>query len=74
MLSIKLIIDLVKSSALYYGENYFGPVAKQDVKTMVHEMIGVYQERITDNTWLKEKTKEKAIKKIINTYSTCWIS
>lgn len=49
---------------LYYGENYFGPVAKQDVKTMVHEMIGVYQERITDNTWLKEKTKEKAIKKL----------
>ncbi len=49
---------------LYYGENYFGPVAKQDVKTMVHEMIGVYQERITNNTWLKEKTKEKAIKKL----------
>ncbi|MFA5470665.1 MAG: M13-type metalloendopeptidase [Acholeplasmataceae bacterium] len=49
---------------LYYGENYFGPVAKQDVKTMVHEMIGVYQERITDNSWLKDKTKEKAIKKL----------
>jgi putative endopeptidase len=49
---------------LYYGENYFGPVAKQDVKTMVHEMIGVYKERITHNTWLNEKTKEKAIKKL----------
>jgi len=49
---------------LYYGENYFGPIAKQDVKTMVHEMIGIYQERITDNTWLNEKTKEKAIKKL----------
>jgi putative endopeptidase len=49
---------------LYYGENFFGPIAKQDVKTMVHEMIGVYKERITDNTWLNEKTKEKAIKKL----------
>ena len=49
---------------LYYGENYFGPVAKEDVKTMVHEMIGIYKERITSNTWLNEKTKEKAIKKL----------
>jgi len=49
---------------LYYGENYFGPVAKQDVKTMVHEMIGVYKERINENSWLNEKTKEKAIKKL----------
>ena len=49
---------------LFYGENYFGPVAKQDVKTMVYEMIGVYKERITGNTWLNEKTKEKAIQKL----------
>lgn len=49
---------------LYYGEHYFGPVAKEDVKTMVHEMIDVYQERIADNTWLNEETKEKAIKKL----------
>jgi putative endopeptidase len=49
---------------LHYGENYFGPVAKEDVKVMVHEMIGVYQERIANNTWLNEKTKEKAIKKL----------
>lgn len=49
---------------LYYGENYFGPVAKQDVKTMVHEMIGVYKERIAQNTWLNEKTKDKAIQKL----------
>ncbi|MBU1094757.1 MAG: M13 family peptidase [Firmicutes bacterium] len=49
---------------LYYGENYFGPKAKADVKKMVHEMIGVYNDRITSNSWLKEKTKEKAIKKL----------
>ena len=49
---------------LYYGINYFGPVAKQDVKKMVHEIISIYNERITHNTWLNEKTKEKAIKKL----------
>ena len=49
---------------LYYGENYFGPVAKEDVKKMVHEIISIYQERITNNTWLKKQTKEKAIKKL----------
>ena len=49
---------------LHYGETYFGPIAKEDVKTMVHEMIGVYQERISGNTWLKEATKEQAIKKL----------
>ncbi|MDX9692273.1 MAG: M13-type metalloendopeptidase [Acholeplasmataceae bacterium] len=49
---------------LYYGENYFGPIAKNDVKTMVHEMINVYKERITSNEWLNEKTKEKAIQKL----------
>ncbi|MDY0210960.1 MAG: M13-type metalloendopeptidase [Acholeplasma sp.] len=49
---------------LYYGETYFGPVAKKDVETMVHEMIGVYEERIKNNTWLNETTKTKAIKKL----------
>jgi putative endopeptidase len=49
---------------LYYGEEYFGPKAKKDVETMVHEMIGVYQERISNNTWLEEDTKQKAIKKL----------
>lgn len=49
---------------LYYGETYFGPVAKADVKAMVHEMIGVYEERIKDNDWLNNQTKEKAIKKL----------
>lgn len=49
---------------LHYGETYFGPVAKKDVKTMVFEMIDVYQERIANNSWLNDKTKEKAIKKL----------
>lgn len=49
---------------LYYGETYFGPKAKKDVETMVHEMIGVYQERIANNEWLNDETKQKAIKKL----------
>lgn len=49
---------------LYYGETFFGPVARENVKTMVHEMMGVYQERIHNNTWLQEETKERAIKKV----------
>ncbi len=49
---------------LYYGETYFGPVAKKDVEVMVHEMIDIYQERIDNNTWLKDATKEKAIIKL----------
>lgn len=49
---------------LHYGETYFGPAAKKDVKTMVHEMIDIYQEQLTKNTWLEEQTKEKALKKL----------
>lgn len=49
---------------LYYGENYFGPVAKNDVANMVHEMIDVYKQRIESNSWLQNETKEKAIKKL----------
>ena len=49
---------------IYYGENYFGPTAKNDVKTMVHEMIEVYKERIANNTWLKKDTIQKALKKL----------
>lgn len=49
---------------LYYGINYFGPIAKEDVKKMVHEIIGVYKERITNSDWLNEQTIEKAIKKL----------
>ena len=59
---------------LHYGENYFGPVAKEEVKKMVHEIIGVYNERITHNTWLNEKTKEKAIEKTIDIICSCRLS
>lgn len=49
---------------LYYGEEFFGSKAKDDVRKMVHEMIDVYKERLHGNTWLNEQTKEKAISKL----------
>lgn len=49
---------------IYYGETYFGPKAKEDVKTMVYEMIDVYKSRISENTWLNQDTIQKALKKL----------
>ncbi|MGX7025387.1 M13 family metallopeptidase [Vagococcus hydrophili] len=48
----------------YYAENYFGQKAKQDVEDMIHEMIQIYQNRLTNNTWLEKVTKDKAILKL----------
>lgn len=59
---------LSQAVGLYYGINFFGPKAKLDVEKMVNEIIEVYKERLENNTWLDEKTKEKAILKL-NTIS-----
>ncbi len=48
----------------YYGKKYFGEKAKNDVKQMVKTMIDVYQDRLANNTWLSEATREKAILKL----------
>ncbi|USS85738.1 M13 family peptidase [Fructilactobacillus myrtifloralis] len=48
----------------YYGKRYFGPEAKADVHHMVEKMIGIYQQRLTDNQWLSAETKAMAIKKL----------
>ncbi|MBG9979673.1 M13 family metallopeptidase [Facklamia lactis] len=49
---------------IYYGEKYFGPVAKADVHEMVSNMIQVYKERLDANTWLNRETIDKAITKL----------
>ena len=49
---------------LYYGEKYFGEEAKKDVIEMVHEIIDTYKERVKNNDFLMEATKEKAILKL----------
>ncbi|GEO59381.1 M13 family metallopeptidase [Companilactobacillus bobalius] len=49
---------------IYYGKKYFGEKAKADVRGMVERMIGIYKQRLTDNTWLSQATKDKAILKL----------
>ncbi|WP_412989065.1 M13 family metallopeptidase [Pediococcus siamensis] len=48
----------------YYGKKYFGEKAKQDVHDMVVAMTGVYKERLQNNTWLSQGTREKAVVKL----------
>lgn len=49
---------------IFYGKKYFGAEAKADVTDMIHKMIKVYEDRIKQNTWLSEATKQKAIVKL----------
>lgn len=48
----------------YYGKKYFGEKAKEDVRSMVKKMISIYEQRLSQNTWLSEDTKKKAIVKL----------
>ncbi|USS89226.1 M13 family metallopeptidase [Fructilactobacillus cliffordii] len=48
----------------YYGKKYFGPKAKADVHHMVEKMIGIYEQRLANNEWLGDDTKQMAIKKL----------
>lgn len=48
----------------YYGKTYFGPQAKADVHHMVEQMIAVYKQRLTNNTWLSKATRDKAVLKL----------
>lgn len=48
----------------YYGKKYFGEKAKEDVQYMVHQMIDVYKQRLSNNDWLSQATREKAITKL----------
>ncbi|MEK8126668.1 M13-type metalloendopeptidase [Paenibacillus filicis] len=50
----------------YYGRTYLGEEAKQDVKHMVENMIGIYKKKLLNNDWLSESTKQGAIKKLDN--------
>ena len=49
---------------VYYGRTYFGEEAKKDIVELVKKIIEMYKERIRDNKFLAEKTKEKAILKL----------
>ena len=49
---------------VYYGREYFGEEAKADIVSLVKKIINMYMERMKKNTFLEEKTKEKAILKL----------
>lgn len=48
----------------YYGRKYFGETAKADVTHMVKQMVEVYKNRLHNNEWLGDATKQKAITKL----------
>ena len=49
---------------IYFGKMYFGPETKRDVEDIIKEEIAVYRNRLKNNTWLGERTKETAIRKL----------
>lgn len=49
---------------LYYGRKYFGEEAKKDVIDMVKEIVETYKKRVSENDFLSDATKEKAIVKL----------
>lgn len=46
---------------IYYGKTYLGDEAKADVISMIKKMLKVYEQRIQENTWLSEPTKNKLL-------------
>src|SRR5699024_6874121 len=50
----------------YYGVTYFGDTARQDVTVMIKTMINVYKQRLANNAWLSQATKDNAIVKLNN--------
>ncbi len=49
---------------LYYGEKYFGEEAKNDIVSIVRDIIDTYKSRIENNDFLEDSTKQKAILKL----------
>ncbi len=48
----------------YYALKYHGNEVKEDVLEMIRNIISVYNERLTNNKWLKKETIAQAIKKL----------
>ncbi len=48
----------------YYGKNYFGKEAKENVTNMTKNIISVYKDRLEKNDWLSKETKAEALNKL----------
>ncbi|WP_303974426.1 M13 family metallopeptidase [Streptococcus merionis] len=60
-MTMRLYSDVM---SVYYGQNYFGNEAKEDVTGMIENIIEIYRERLSKNDWLSKETVEKAIEKL----------
>ncbi|MBQ2804338.1 MAG: M13 family metallopeptidase [Clostridia bacterium] len=49
---------------LYYGQKYFGEEAKKDIVEITKQIVETYKERILNNDFLEEATKQKAVLKL----------
>lgn len=47
-----------------YAEKYFDKSSKADIEQMVHEIFGVYKQRLSFANWLGENTRQTAIEKL----------
>lgn len=47
-----------------YAEKYTSAKAKEDIESMIKEMVIIYKERISNIDWMSSETKAKAIKKL----------
>jgi putative endopeptidase len=50
--------------SIYYGGKYFSAQARSDVEEMVRDILAEYRGKISENSWLGDATKEKAIAKL----------
>ena len=48
----------------YYGKTYFGEEARLLVTEMAEHLTETFAERLRENTWLSEKTKQGALEKL----------
>ena len=47
-----------------YVEKYFSAEAKEDVESIVADIVAAYQQRIAELDWMSQETKQKAISKL----------
>ncbi|ENY69379.1 Endopeptidase O [Metamycoplasma auris 15026] len=65
-IAVKLVADGVYKMPFgkYYGETFFGNENKKNVESMITKMVSIYANRLKNNDWLSQTTKEKAILKL----------
>lgn len=64
----------ISGSHWYYAQSYFGSTAKANVEQMINKMLETYKQRLQDNSWLSESTKNEALKKTRSYNPKNWLS